>query len=77
MSVARLSSWRVAGELAGASCLGPVRIVLGRRDRALKQTGARLKRCRLDAIVSTTSRSPGRWLQVRAGSVVSRRVPVR
>jgi hypothetical protein len=74
MSVARLSSWRVAGELAGASCLGPVRIVLGRRDRALKQTGAR---CRLDAIVSATSRSPGRWLQVRAGSVVSRRVPVR
>jgi ELWxxDGT repeat protein len=69
--------WRVTGTLEGASCASPVRIVLGRRDRALKRTSARLERCRLDAIVSTTSKSPGRWLQVLAPGAVSRRVPVR
>ena len=54
-----------------------MKVVLGRRARALKTTRAKLKGCRFTVIVSTTSRSSGRWLQVRASGATSRRVTVR
>ena len=59
--------WRVSGRVSGVSgCAGGrVRVVLGRGARPLKQTTARLRGCRYDAVISTTSRSSGRWLQVR------------
>jgi hypothetical protein len=71
--------WRVAGVTTAGACAGSVKVVLGRRTRALKTTKARLTRCRYRAIVSTTSRAKGRWLQIRTvvPGVVSRRVTVR
>ena len=72
--------YRVSGRLDGASCAGRVRIVLGRRERALQRVAAPMKRCRFDVVVRTTSKGSGRWLQVRTAgslSVASRRVPVR
>ena len=72
--------YRVSGRLDGASCAGRVRIVLGRRERALQRLTAPMKRCRFNVVVRTTSKGPGRWLQVRTAgpvSVASRRVTVR
>ena len=49
----------------GGACTGRVQILLGRRERALKRVTAPLRKCRFSAVVTTTSRSSGRWLQVR------------
>lgn len=72
--------WRVTGAVSAGACTGRVQIVLGRGDRALKRVPAPLRKCRFSAVVSTASRSSGRWLQVRTvrsstvPSVQSRRV---
>jgi hypothetical protein len=69
--------WRVSGVATAGACSRPVKVVLGRRTRALKPTQAKLKGCRFNVVVSTTSRSSGRWLEVRAAGAKSRRVPVK
>jgi hypothetical protein len=66
--------WRVSGVATAGACSRPVKVVLGRRTRALKTTQAKLKGCRFNVVVSTTSRSNGRWLEVRATGAKSRRV---
>ncbi len=57
--------WRVTGRVSGTGCSGRVRIELGRGDRRLKAVTARVQRCRFDALLATTSRTPGRWIAVR------------
>jgi hypothetical protein len=65
--------WRVSG--TASACPARVRIVLGRGQRSLKTTRARVARCRYDAVVRTKVRA--RWIEVRAVDVTSRRVRVR
>jgi ELWxxDGT repeat protein len=72
--------YRVSGRLDNTNCAGRVRIALGRRERPLRHVTAPIKRCRFNVVVRTTSKGPGRWLQVRTTgprSIASRRVPVR
>ena len=57
--------WRVTGSVSATACSGRVHVLLGRRERVLKRVSAPLRNCRYSAILTTTSRSSGRWLQVR------------
>lgn len=57
--------WRVTGIVNANPCDGRVQVLLGRRTRVLKRVTTPLRDCAFSATVSTTSRSSGRWLQVR------------
>ncbi len=72
-TVAAPARWRITGSLSAGACSGRVQIVLGRRERTLKRVGAPLRKCRFTAVMSTTSKASGRWLQVR--TVPSATVP--
>ena len=74
--------WRVTGSVSAGACSGRVQVLLGRRERVLKRVTAPVRRCRFSATIATTSRSSGRWLQVRTvpsaalADVKSRRIRV-
>jgi hypothetical protein len=65
--------WRVSGALSESACTGRVQIVLGRGRRTLERVSTPLRKCRFSAVVSTTSRASGRWVQVR--TVPSKTLP--
>ncbi|WP_211340238.1 ELWxxDGT repeat protein [Solirubrobacter pauli] len=57
--------WRVSGRVAESGCSGRLRIDVNRGQRRVKSTTARLRRCRFDAIVTTTARGPRLTLTIR------------
>jgi ELWxxDGT repeat protein len=57
--------WKISGRVDGSGCSGRVRIDVNRGQRRLKSITTSLKRCRYEAVVSTTTHGAGRSISVR------------